>query len=349
MAHHNILLIGPLSGPVTGQMRAFLESVSAFENPIVLDSSMDSITSSFRYYLTLLKCLIGPINSVYFTGSRSKLGFLLRDLPLGLFYFKNNIKVINHIHGNDFSLFYSSCSFVLRYLVNIFYYRLNKIILPSSSLTFHFEKYGLSKIVILNNPLSEIFATPSDISKDNSRLNLLYLSNFIESKGFKISVDVAKRLVNRGYDVNLRLCGKIIPSDREAMRIRMYLDSLADLPFISVFEGVDDSLISELYGQASYFLLPTTYPTEAAPISILEALVSECYVITTNQGAIPTMLSGLYAAIVEPDPSVISDHIEHIYLAGGPDPFFLKRNSEFIRSRYSVDSYRLSVNNVISS
>ena len=58
------------------------------------------------------------------------------------------------------------------------------------------------------------------------------------------------------------------------------------------------------FKDADVFVLPSFYKTEEAPLSIIEALASGCYVITSTVGSIPSMLNGTISSIV--NPSVLS-------------------------------------------
>ena len=65
-----------------------------------------------------------------------------------------------------------------------------------------------------------------------------------------------------------------------------------------VHGGVSErSIIKEFLNRADAFVLPTYYPIEAQPISIIEALNSGTPVIATNHASIPEMITLVSFAI----------------------------------------------------
>lgn len=73
----------------------------------------------------------------------------------------------------------------------------------------------------------------------------------------------------------------------------------------------------QFMSKADILALPTYYPSEAFPISILEAMSFGKLIISTNKGAIPDMLeskNGICGIIVrEKDPQSIADALQWVY------------------------------------
>ena len=71
-----------------------------------------------------------------------------------------------------------------------------------------------------------------------------------------------------------------------------------------------------LYLKSQIFCLPTYYPFEGQPISILEAYATGCFVITTGHSGIPEIFRDKINGIMVEPKSVqsIKQAIEYIYI-----------------------------------
>ena len=74
------------------------------------------------------------------------------------------------------------------------------------------------------------------------------------------------------------------------------------------------ALVKEFHLGADAFVLPSYYPTEAQPVSIIEALSAGTPIITTDQGGIREMVSHGEEALMVPakSPSAIADAIRQL-------------------------------------
>jgi glycosyltransferase involved in cell wall biosynthesis len=76
----------------------------------------------------------------------------------------------------------------------------------------------------------------------------------------------------------------------------------------------DRAKAKALYLDADVFLLPTTYPTEAQPLSVIEALNAGTPVIATSHASLPEMLREDVEGHFVPakDPEAIADAVERL-------------------------------------
>jgi glycosyltransferase involved in cell wall biosynthesis len=132
-------------------------------------------------------------------------------------------------------------------------------------------------------------------------LRILYLSNLLESKGYPEFVAAIRRLV-LDVPIEATLCGPLVHVGDDARfaspgEARRWIGS--QITQINASRGVRLRWIEGAYGaekealfrQAHVFVLPTRYPVEAQPLTILEALASGCAVVTTKAGEIPSTVS----------------------------------------------------------
>lgn len=134
---------------------------------------------------------------------------------------------------------------------------------------------------------------------------LLFLSHMIREKGYLDVLEAVVQLRDRGVHVHLDLAGGW-PSDadRQAFEARV---SEAGLGAAVQHHGAisDRNVARQLHLGADVFLLPTVHPTEAQPVSILEALGAATPVIATDRSILRDLVgengAGIFVGPHAPD------------------------------------------------
>ena len=127
------------------------------------------------------------------------------------------------------------------------------------------------------------------ITERRSRpLRVLYLSNMIETKGYR---DVAKAVeqfnTNGGGEATVDFVGDW-PSPQAQHRFEEEVEEFAYADEIHIHGRVTNrSRIRQMMLDADVFVLPTYYPNEAQPIAIIEAMNAGTPVIATRHASIP--------------------------------------------------------------
>jgi glycosyltransferase involved in cell wall biosynthesis len=163
----------------------------------------------------------------------------------------------------------------------------------------------------------EVAARRADATRrlaGRSALRLLYLSNMIPTKGFADVLDAVELLRAGGRTVHATFAGRW---ESEAARATFEGNVAARGLESSVTHlgGVPDrGRVKELYLAADLFLLPTYYPTEAQPLTILEAMNAGTPVLATAHAGIPDVVTdGLEGRLVPPrDPTALADAAESL-------------------------------------
>jgi glycosyltransferase involved in cell wall biosynthesis len=120
-------------------------------------------------------------------------------------------------------------------------------------------------------------------------LNVLFLSNLLPGKGHDELLEAYLRL-RPDLQAKLRIAfvGGF-ESDAAKAAFLQRLDGHEGLTYLGAFIGGEPK--KALYGQTHVFCLPTYYPYEGQPISILEAYATGCVVVTTRHSGIPEVFS----------------------------------------------------------
>ena len=175
------------------------------------------------------------------------------------------------------------------------------------------------KITVAYNPVDkEIICSQAEIlqkiSKKNKRseLSICYISNMIESKGYN---DVAKACLilkeKRFSRFKMNFIGRWNNLKDEKRFEEFILSNNLDKYVNYIGKITDRNVLKEILLNADIFILPTYYPQEAQPRSIIEALNAATPVITTNHASIPEMVTDKEQAIFvdKQSPSQIADAI----------------------------------------
>lgn len=162
---------------------------------------------------------------------------------------------------------------------------------------------------------------------------LLYLSGMIPTKGYGDVLEAVGVLHRRGVDVQATFAGRW-PSREAEAAFRSRVDALGARERVTHLGGVSDrEEVRDLYLRAHAFALPTTYPTEAQPLTILEAMNAGTPVLATAHAAIPEMVEdGRSGLLVPPHhPEALADAVESLL-----DPGAWRAMSDAARARYEA-------------
>ncbi|MFQ5572182.1 MAG: glycosyltransferase family 4 protein, partial [Rhodothermales bacterium] len=149
---------------------------------------------------------------------------------------------------------------------------------------------------------------------ERTAFRLLFLSNMIASKGYLDVLRAVGLLHARGLSLHADFVGRWTSDEDRTAFERLVEEENLDA-VVTHHGGLSDrTQIKDLYLNADVFLLPSYYPTEAQPITIIEALNAGTPVITTRHSGIPDMVrDGQEALFVPPRaPDAIAGAVRHL-------------------------------------
>lgn len=314
-------MIGPFPPPIHGMSMAnkmLFEGLSESYDVVRIDSNTEAKLGNFAHQGTLkaskiVKSLIqvvrgvlrilvsGKFDVVYITPSQTENGFL-KYVP---FIFAANMKrlpCLIHIHGGFIRNMVNSSRGLKRRIILKSLRKVGGAIVLGPSLRYMFE--GLipeARILVCPNGVEdEIFASRKDIGKKvcswkkDSAIRILYLSNVMRTKGFLDLVEAVKILREEGREVYLDVTGSIEPEIQQ--EFDRYLKCLENS--ITYHGVVSGEFKKELFLKNYIFCLPSYYPNEGQPISILEAMANGCRIVVTDHAGIKDIVSPEYGAFV---------------------------------------------------
>jgi glycosyltransferase involved in cell wall biosynthesis len=243
----------------------------------------------------------------------------------------------------------------LQYRLNRrFLRRLGGVIVEGRTQSLMFERLlPPGKIhVVPNFAEDDLFLDPAEIAakfEETVPLKLLFLSNLIPGKGYK---ELAEAYAGLGDELRTRIRISFVggfASDRNRTEFLESIRGFAGLDYLGPFVGGAEK--RALYARTHVFCLPTYYPFEGQPISILEAYATGCAVIATRHSGVKDIFAdGINGFEVEiKSASSIRGVLERIAERPGSLLPIAVANRKLADERYRLRAYRSSAVEVLES
>ena len=295
-------------------------------------------------------------SKLYITSAQSPRG-LMRDFLFIVCGIIKQHEIIMHVHGGGIGETIKRGSKVTNFLASIIYNRASLILVLHDFYLDMFEAINIArdKIIVLPNFLPETERSDPEIPyKETKIIQLLYLSNLIPSKGYLHCLNACEIMLQQDFlDFQIKFCGTFLAHQgMSAEECKMEFLSLIQKKGLQkhvIYEGnVFGDKKQEIFQEADFFLLPSSYPNEGIPISIIEALKYQCIVITSDYRALPLMIdNGKSGFAIEPTPEKISDCIREVFDKGNLEDLKVK-SGIFFEKTYSAKIAEEKIRNIFS-
>jgi glycosyltransferase involved in cell wall biosynthesis len=356
-----ILFIAPFPPPITGMAivsKRIIDGLIDKYDFCTINFSKNNFiqgVNSFHRIIEVLKIFIRIIiksiiaDFIYLTLSQSVAGNL-KDLFILFLTFGK--KKIVHLHGSGIKQTVFDRWPAIRYINKKLYKNVDRVIVLSDSLKKNFA--GIAKesriISVPNFAESYFFLKEDEIREKHSFaiMNILFLSNLLPGKGYIELIETAIRIESE-------LPGKFgfhfagdFETDRDRSHFLSKIKNQKQIYFHNSVKGIERI---NLFKLCSIFCLPTYYPFEGQPLSILEAYATGCYVITTSQGGIRDIFKdGENGSLVEKK-SVQSlfDAFKHLLFKPRSEILHIGlNNNKYAKKYFSPDIFMKNIDNIFS-
>jgi len=344
-----IAIIGQFPPPIHGLSKALDTLYNSYLNE-EFDFTRIDITNNKKFLNNLIKILFSKLDLYYLTISQSKFGNIRDLIMIKLIQLKKR-KIIIHLHGGGFrNILDNEFS---NYQRKINYKILSKVdasIVLGESLRYIFE--GIipeDKVYVVKNCVDdEVIISDEEFDgkisalESKKELKILYLSNFIEDKGYKEVLKLAT-LVKEKKDNRFKFvfAGKFFCED-DKKEFAEYIKS-NKLEELVEYRGViyGEKKINTLK-ECDYFILLTRYKNEGQPISIIEAAANGLRIITTNHAGILDILDRDKMLVVDSKNIKINDIFKGLRNEFDRKSGIIsltKENRKIILAKFSEESY----------
>lgn len=258
-----------------------------------------------------------------------------RKIPFMLMAKRKNIPIVNHIHGADFEAFYDRAKDRKKKLVRKIYMLCDQTIVLSDEWK---EKIGRIIPDERINVVENYSIIPENIDFNAKRKGtVLFMGELGTRKGCFDIPDIIAEVKDQYDDVRITMAGAGQVRELEDCFEKRGLKDVVSFP--GWVRGNDkDKLLRE----NSILLFPSY--NEGMPMTVLEAMAYGMYVVTTNVGGIPKLISqGNTGYIENPgDIDAMVDDILKLLISGdgtSPAADMGKRAREFVIANYSLERH----------
>jgi glycosyltransferase involved in cell wall biosynthesis len=352
-----IFFIGPLLPPVHGQSLAFTRFVESVEdkNKIVVNTNLEDkskfgkVFGTFKtLFMIIIKALFSKYEVVYFTCSRSMFGSL-KDIVLINLVALKGVKIVNHLHGSDFYEFLHSSPKWYQKILLASYKKVDTSIVLLESMKSQFKDFEDMSVEVVPNFYDKEL-NEKLVEKDEKKINLVYLSNIMSSKGVFELIDAFEVLSQRYENINLSISGGFIGDmyiSSSGVEKKFY-DKISKNKKITYLGKIYGNEKVKLLQSSDIFVLPSYYKSEAFPISIIESMACENAIVTTNYKHLPDVVNEQNGVLVDPkNIDSLVDGIESLLTNKERLRKTQLHNKKEAQEKYSLNQYIDNLNQII--
>lgn len=353
-----ILFFGPVPPPFHGQSIAFKKAMEVrFEEKLLIDTSsptnnlLEKILAGGLILIRLLKLFISNSRPdvIYFTCSRTISGSM-RDVALLMLASTFKIPVVNHLHGADFNIFFQRSPNFYKKILKRSYKHVTNTIILSDAMRDQFRMFPNLKLSVVNNFFEAELGLKAEEQETVDRIDFLYLSNIMATKGIFLVLEAFKILQREGVDVHLHIAGAVLGDEELGPREteKLFKEYLTLMNGVTYYKTVTGSNKARLLNKSSALLLPSYYKSEAVPLSIIEAMASGCGIICSRHNYLPSLVSGDNGILVEPRSVESLVHaMRHYAFDREKLKFHQQNNVKFAHANFSEKEYLLNLEKIL--
>lgn len=311
MSKKKICFIAQFAPPMHGLSKA-VETLYNSDLADEFEFEKVDITNNKNFLKNLIAIWKSKVDLFYFTISQTKSGNL-RDLVILKLLNMKKKKCLIHLHGGYYRKLVDNEMYVWQRKMN--YKAIRKlegaIVLSESLRTIFKGMISNDKIFVVPNCVDDEFLMNDTEFEEMLKTadtrtvkHVLYLSNFIKTKGYPEVLEMAKlekeRCVAGGEKkFHFDFAGKFFAKSEEEYFFE-YIKEYNLKDFITYHGIVGGEKKQKILRDCDIFVLLTRYPNEGQPISILEAMGNGMMIVTTDHAGIPDIVeNGVNGIVIE--------------------------------------------------
>jgi glycosyltransferase involved in cell wall biosynthesis len=284
----------------------------------------------FKYqFLLIIRLIFYHPEIVIFSPAFNYISFLKDSVPLFITEIIFRRKCIVWIHGNGLKVLYDNSGNLFKKYIRTLFSHSYKIIPVAMGLCKQNYNFFVTddKITILNNGIPD--RNKLSVIKNTNNIQVLYFSNMIVEKGWKVLFEAATEICSEISNVNFVFAGA------ENGNIDEIIDVFSNSKFIDRIKYIGPKYDDEkeiIFKESDIFCFPTFYPLETFGIVNIEAMMYSLPIITSCFGGIPEIVIDEKSGYLLKSVDVISLKEKLLILISNPE--LRKKMGEFNRNRY---------------
>lgn len=296
----NILVIGPsikrskggmatvIDGMVSDRELNFNKNIKVHESYSdgnIIYRLLFSIIAYIRFIFIYQKYDLFHIHMASY-GSTFRKGYYIKFLN------KRNKKIILHVHGAEYLVFYNNLSKNNKRKVENIWLKSNVVIALSNEWKLQFERlFNHKNIIVINNGIDNEDYEAGKCIVEEVRNNFLFLGRLGKRKGAYDIIYAVEKLIEKYPDIMIYMAG-----DGEINQIKNLIDEKKLNSNIIIMGWIDFNTKIELLQKVCTVLLPSY--NEGLPMTILEGMAAGKMIISTNVGGIPELVENEINGII---------------------------------------------------
>lgn len=315
------------------------------------------ITNNRKFFSNVISIIRSNLDVYYLTISQSKYGNI-RDLILLKIIQLKKKRIVIHLHGgglrdlieNDVNKFQKNLNYKILNKVD------NAIILGDSFKNIFKDIIDDNKVRVVKNCVDNDIIISQNVFDEKMKsllikndINILYLSNFIQDKGYKEVLHLAKYAKDmKDNRFKFIFAGKFF-NEVDKNEFFHYIDKNGLNKMVEYKGVVKGKEKKQLLEDSDYFILLTRYKNEGQPISIIEAGINGLKVISTNHAGIKDIFNNSEIYMLDKNNIKIKEIYEKIefeYHNKNEMINILRKNREKMENEFSQESYLNSIDKI---
>lgn len=359
MEKKKICFIAQFPPPIHGLSKA-VEILYQSELQALFDFEKIDISNNLNFIKNLKYIRESNANLFYFTISQTRLGNL-RDLIILNVLKMQHKKCVVHLHGGYYRQLVDHKLSKWQRQAN--YHAISQLdgaVVLGPSLKKNFMgMLPVEKIYVVPNCIEEKylindeqFEAKLSLINDGCIKHVLYLSNFIASKGYRQVLELAKiekemSMQNNKQTFHFDFAGDFFDV-KEKKYFWNYINQNNLTEYVTYHGIVTGKQKQELLKKCEIFVLMTRYPKEGQPISILEAMGNGMAVITTDHAGIPDIIEDQKNGIVVSRETNMKVLYQEMHINSEKLKTIMRRNRKNCKENYNQKLYIKNIGKIFS-
>lgn len=196
--------------------------------------------------------------------------------------------------------------------------------------------------------LSLSTSVPNTVKKQSNTVNILFLSNLIQTKGVYVLLEACALLQKKSIAFNCIFIGG--ESDITAPLFNKQVEKLNLQSNVS-YQGKKYGIEKQIaFSEADIFAFPTYYHNECFPLVILEAMQQALPVISTFEGGVPDFVEDTVSGFLVPqqNPKALADKLEVLILNPTLRTEMGLAGEKLYQEKYTVKIYENTIKEILT-